>query len=142
LRIWTLHPKYLDAKGLVALWRESLLARHVLLGKTRGYRNHPQLIRFRQNENPVNCIDLYLSAVFREALVRGYHFNKEKLNRELTPAKIKVTSGQVHYEVKHLMNKLRKRDKEKFKQLSGVKLFKVHPLFKVTSGNIESWEVV
>jgi len=25
MRLWTLHPKYLDARGLVALWREGLL---------------------------------------------------------------------------------------------------------------------
>jgi hypothetical protein len=29
-RIWSLHPKYLDARGLVALWREGLLAQAVL----------------------------------------------------------------------------------------------------------------
>lgn len=33
MRLWTLHPKYLDTKGLVALWREALLAQKVLQGK-------------------------------------------------------------------------------------------------------------
>jgi hypothetical protein len=33
MRIWSLHPKYLDSKGLVALWRESLLAKNVLRDK-------------------------------------------------------------------------------------------------------------
>ena len=28
MRLWTLHPKYLDAAGLVALWREALLAQN------------------------------------------------------------------------------------------------------------------
>ena len=37
IRIWTLHPKYLDAKGLVAVWREALLAKHVLENKAKGY---------------------------------------------------------------------------------------------------------
>jgi hypothetical protein len=36
MRLWTLHPKYLDARGLVALWREALLAQKVLRGATRG----------------------------------------------------------------------------------------------------------
>ena len=27
MRIWTLHPEYLDGRGLTALWRETLLAR-------------------------------------------------------------------------------------------------------------------
>ena len=41
MRLWTLHPQYLDPRGLVALWREALLAQKVLLGRTRGYRAHP-----------------------------------------------------------------------------------------------------
>ena len=40
-------------QGLVALWREALLARAVLRGKTRGYRHHPQLHRFRASATPV-----------------------------------------------------------------------------------------
>lgn len=32
MRLWSLHPSYLDAVGLVALWREGLLARKVLQG--------------------------------------------------------------------------------------------------------------
>ena len=39
MRLWSLRPKYLDSQGLVALWREGLLAQAVLRGKTRGYRN-------------------------------------------------------------------------------------------------------
>ncbi|WP_368086417.1 pyrimidine dimer DNA glycosylase/endonuclease V [Nitrosomonas sp. Nm34] len=26
MRLWSIHPKYLDAKGLLALWREGLQA--------------------------------------------------------------------------------------------------------------------
>ena len=37
MRLWSLHPRCLDAKGLVALWREGLLAQEVLRGKTRDY---------------------------------------------------------------------------------------------------------
>ena len=39
MRLWSIHPKYLDCKGLVALWREALLAKKVLRGKTRKYAN-------------------------------------------------------------------------------------------------------
>ncbi|MDI6747818.1 MAG: pyrimidine dimer DNA glycosylase/endonuclease V [Rhodocyclaceae bacterium] len=41
MRLWTLHPRYLDARGLVALWREARLAQAVLGGKTRGYTHTP-----------------------------------------------------------------------------------------------------
>lgn len=47
MRIWSLHPQYLDRQGLTAGWREGLLAQKVLTGTTKGYRNHPQLRRFR-----------------------------------------------------------------------------------------------
>ena len=81
MRIWSLHPKYLDAKGLVALWRETLLAKHVLEGKTKGYKNHPQLDRFKNTEKPLDSVNYYLDIVYREAAERGYHFNKEKISR-------------------------------------------------------------
>jgi len=50
MRLWSLHPAYLDARGLGALWREGLLAQAVLRGKTRGYRSHPQLERWRARD--------------------------------------------------------------------------------------------
>ena len=71
MRLWTLHPKYLDPKGLVALWREALLARAVLRGETSGYTRHPQLERFRSHEKPLFALDAYLAVVFDEAVSRG-----------------------------------------------------------------------
>lgn len=63
MRLWSVHPKYLDTRGLTACWREGLLARKVLLGQTKGYRNHPQLIRFRNTQNPVAAVykDIFIS---------------------------------------------------------------------------------
>ncbi len=85
MRIWSLHPKYLDTKGLVALWRETLLAKNVLEGNTKGYKNHPQLKRFKNSEYPVQVINQYLSAVYLESLTRGYHFNIAKFNIDFNP---------------------------------------------------------
>src|SRR5665213_874155 len=56
MRLWTLHPRYLDAQGLVAAWREALLAQKVLEGATRGYTRHPQLIRFQSHPKPLEAI--------------------------------------------------------------------------------------
>lgn len=67
MRLWSLHPKYLDARGLVALWREALLAQAVLRGETRGYRRHPQLERFRNHAAPLAAMSLYLRAIHAEA---------------------------------------------------------------------------
>ena len=67
MRLWSLHPRYLDRAGLVALWREALLAQAVLRGATRGYRRHPQLVRFRSHPDPEGAIAAYLEGICREA---------------------------------------------------------------------------
>ena len=142
MRIWSLHPKYLDAKGLVALWRETLLAKHVLDGKTRGYKNHPQLIRFRKCKKPLEAVNQYLTEVFKESVLRGYKFDKKKVNQNFTKVKLKVTSKQIEYEAKHLLRKLKIRDKEKYKSLKKLNVFESHPLFKIADGEIEEWEKI
>ncbi len=142
MRIWSIHPKYLDTKGLVALWRETLLAKHVLEGKTKGYRNHPQLDRFKQTDNPIDRINQYLAVVYNEALTRNYNFDKEKIDWKFEPSIMSVTTGQIKYETQHLLNKLKIRDKEKFDTLTNLKRIDQHPIFKIEKGNIESWEIV
>lgn len=142
MRIWSLHPKYLDTKGLVALWRETLLAQHVLELKTKGYKNHPQLNRFKASANPVGAINFYLSEVYFEAEKRGYKFNRKKINWNFIPSTINVTKGQIDYEAKHLLHKLQLRDPQKFLECGKIKKFEPHPIFKIIKGNIESWEII
>lgn len=142
MRIWSINPAYLDAKGLVALWRETLLAQNVLLGKTKGYKNHPQLIRFKNTNNPQGAIATYLRAVADEADKRGYNFNRNKIINKRLQSKIKVTTGQVAYEKSHLLNKLKKRDPALHKQLKDIKIIRVHPMFSKISGKVEHWEIV
>jgi hypothetical protein len=107
MRLWTVHPQYLDTRGLVALWREALLAQAVIRGRTRGYRHHPQLDRFREQLAPRSAINAYLQAVHAESVVRGYRFDRSKAGRAGTPGKIAATTGQLDYEWKHLLAKLR-----------------------------------
>jgi len=116
MRLWSLHPAYLDAQGLVALWREGLLARKVLLRRTKGYRDHPQLERFKAQPDPVAAIDTYLLGVFKEAKRRGYHFDRNKLAGHAFRKKIGVTDGQLRYEMDHLRKKLKKRAPEALKK--------------------------
>lgn len=142
MRIWSLHPKYLDAKGLVALWRETLLAKNVLEGKTAGYRNHPQLTRFKQAKHPVDAINQYLAEVYFESVNRNYNFDIQKINWHFKQSELTVTTGQLNYEVKHLLAKLKTRDINKYKELKTQSTFDTHPLFKLVSGNIEGWEVL
>jgi hypothetical protein len=142
MRIWSIHPAYLDTKGLVALWRETLLAKNVLEGNTKGYKNHPQLIRFKSAENPIELINQYLSVVFKESLKRGYHFNKDKFNIHFQPQKLTVTQGQLNYEMLHLLKKLKNRDLHKYHEVFNDKNIVPHPVFEVIEGPIEVWEIV
>jgi len=112
MRLWSIHPKYLDPIGLVALWREGLLAKKVLEGKTRGYRNHPELDRFKSVSDPLLAINSYLYYVYLEAAKRGYHFNLEKINSGRVVARaIPIPSEQVAFEFSHLCKKLMKRNR-------------------------------
>jgi hypothetical protein len=140
MRIWSIHPKYLDKKGLVALWREGLLAKAVLEGKTKGYKNHPQLERFKKSKDPVPLINVYLCFVLKEALKRGCNFDKSKMCESFTKEKIPVKKGQLSYEFEHLKKKLKSRSPKKARELEKVEKIRTHPVFYSTKGNVEPWE--
>ena len=140
MRIWSFHPKYLDSKGLVALWRETLLAKKVFEGKTKGYLNHPQLNRFKTAKKPIDSINVYLESVWVEANKREYNFDVSKFERINDIDQIKVTTGQLNFEIGHLLKKLKSRDLKKFEENKRLVDFEIHPLFKLIEGEIESWE--
>lgn len=142
MRLWSIHPQYLDVKGLVALWREALLALAVVQGKTRGYRHHPQLIRFTSYHSPQQALNAYLTVVLQEAQRRGYQFSESKIIPTSLEHEIPVTEGQVLYEWNHLKKKLYVRDRALYKELQNVIIPHVHPLFKIVQGPVESWEKV
>jgi hypothetical protein len=140
VRLWTLHPRYLDAKGLVALWREGLLARAVLRGATQGYRHHPQLERFRAHQAPLSAINCYLKAVAAEAETRGYSFDRRKIGRSRPGIALTATRGQLAYEWKHLLRKLRGRSPALHARWRKARRPEPHPLFAVVPGEMECWE--
>jgi hypothetical protein len=140
MRIWSLHPKYLDAKGLVALWRETLLAKNVLAGQTKGYKNHPQLERFKYGNKSVTLINNYLEIVHQESKERQYNFDKSKFSVSKSKLYIPVTDAQIQYEFEHLLKKLKVRDHERYKKLKNLSSIHTHPLFFITKGDIEIWE--
>jgi len=139
MRLWSIHPQYLDAKGLVALWREGLLAQAVLAGRTHGYRNHPQLERFRDN---TGAIGVYLHHVADEAESRGYNFDRSKLPRRKSATPIKVSDGQLRFEWQHLAAKLRERDPERHLRFAEITDPLPHPFFVVVPGSVAAWEKV
>lgn len=145
MRLWSLHPELLDTKGLVACWRETLLAQKVLSGQSSGYANHPQLVRLRATAEPLETVGAYLQALLIESLRRGYHFDASKISApELAPhlGEVSVTSEQLNFEYRHLLRKLDIRSPQKAQMLREqcAQEIPVHPLFHVVPGPIEAWE--
>ena len=140
MRLWSLHPRYLDPQGLVALWREALLARAVLRGQTKGYRHHPQLDRFRAHASPRSAISTYLRAVHAEARVRGYAFDAGKIGAGRCSERIAVTQGQIVHEWDHLLRKLSKRSPSVYRRWRSVRSPDCHPLMRRYAGGIAEWE--
>jgi hypothetical protein len=142
VRLWSFHPKYLDGRGLVTLWRETLLAQQVLLGKTKGYKNHPQLDRFKPLKDPAAAVAYYLKEVWDESCRRQYCFNAGKIGQHRKPAPVAVTRGQLEYEFAWLCTKLKTRDPAQYKKIEGTKKIEPHPLFKIVPGPVADWERV
>lgn len=162
MRLWSLHPRHLDRQGLVACWREALLAQAVLAGRTRGYRSHSQLVRFREQADPLLSVGAYLAGVAEEASSRGYRFDRSRIDRPALSAtdgehadglrdrderrlddvpSIPVTDGQIAYEWQHLMAKLALRSPERHAAAHRLTP-EVHPLFHVVPGPVAAWERV
>jgi len=140
MRLWSIHPKYLDSIGLIALWRESLLAKKVLEGKTNGYKKHPQLERFKKSKHPLKFINSYISYMFEESLKRGFNFDSSKFNNEILMEKIPVNKGQIDYEFKHLLKKMKQRCPQKAKEIKMIRSIETNPIFYSVVGGIEDWE--
>lgn len=140
MRLWTLHPKYLDPAGLVALWREALLAQAVLRGRTLGYRRHPQLQRFHDCPSPRRAINRYLTYVYEEAAARGYNFDRSKLPRVAVSPLIIATQGQLAYEWSWLLRKLRGRNLPLYRAHINIVVPDPHPLFSLVPGRVSDWE--
>ncbi len=140
MRLWSIHPKYLDVKGLLAVWREGLLARRVLEGRIKGYRSHPQLERFKKSGDPILYINAYLYQIFLEAERRGYSFDESKIKVVEVSELLPVTEKQVEYEFRHLLNKLKRRAEDKYEELKDCERIEVNPIFKIIPGGVEPWE--
>ncbi|MFC0673685.1 pyrimidine dimer DNA glycosylase/endonuclease V [Brachybacterium hainanense] len=146
MRLWSLDPAILDRAALVAGWREALLAQKVLAGGTRGYRHHPQLRRFQEQDDPLASVGAYLVGLQRAATARGYRFDATRILRpehaDDVP-RIPVTAGQLAYEREHLRAKVSVREPGWLPRLpaDGAPV-PAHPLLETVPGPVEDWEVV
>ncbi len=140
MRLWTIHPKYLDSRGLCGLWREALLAQAVLSGETAGYRHHPQLERFRLHPEPASAVSSYLLGVHAESLARGYRFDRTKIGDADARVRLPETEGQLLWEWQHLMAKLRVRAPDVHASQAQVPMPEPHPMFDIVAGPVRCWE--
>ena len=142
MRLWSLHPKYLDCRGLVAVWREGLLAKKVLEGRTRGYKNHPQLIRFKASKDTIRLINSYLFEILKESEKRRYKFDSSKIESTSIKERVPVTDGQIQYELDLLNNRIKTRDPEWHSKIRNIDAPELNPVFYQVPGTIEQWEKV
>ena len=140
MRLWTLHPRYLDSIGLVALWREALLAKAVLRGRTVGYRRHPQLERFQGSADPVGAVNAYLTVIHAEATRRGYRFDSTKLRGRRAAVRMRCTRGQIAFEWEHLLRKVKARSPAHYRVIRDVSRPRAHPQFRICPGPVANWE--
>lgn len=140
MRLWSIHPKYLDKAWLLACWREWLLAKKVLEWNTKWYKNHPQLLRFKETQNSILAINSFLSQIYLESKNRWYKFQIEKIEFNDFIWIIKVTEGQLRYEMSHLLKKLQLRDTVNFEKLKNTSIINSNPVFEVIPWEIETWE--
>jgi hypothetical protein len=142
MRLWSIKICWLDSIGLVALWREALLAKAVLKNSTEGYKNHPQLVRFREYHEPLRAINTYLLRINEEADRRGFAFNAGKIDAALVDKSIRmmISQGQLDYELALLKYKLRNRSIEKYKEIANYEKGEPNDLFVSYKGPVEAWE--
>lgn len=145
VRLWSLHPELLDRQGLIACWRESLLAQAVLSGRTRGYTRHPQLERFRNHPQPLTAVAAYLEDLHLESRERGYRFDGDRIlggpaGHLARVDRISVTTGQLMLEWAHLQSKLADRSPQLHTAGPPPDPVPIHPLFSATAGPPAAWE--
>lgn len=142
MRLWSIHPRYLDRQGLTALWREGLGAlTSIKPGK--GYHNHPQLDRFKKSNHQELLLQYYMRKVLWEAEARGYKFDASKLKPLRIPSsreQIPVTRGQIEFEMKHLYKKMKERSIPQFSKNIKPKNVILNDCFYMIEGDIEPWE--
>ena len=141
MRIWSIHPKYLDSKELLNLWKETLEVKNKLLSKTNGFDHSKQLERFLDLKKPIEAINNYMSSVYKEAVKRNCEVDDEFMDWDFDDSlQIPVTSGQINLEIKELRSRLREKDEEKLHSLNGNTFLELHPIFYSIPGTIEEWE--
>ncbi|MDW5563812.1 MAG: pyrimidine dimer DNA glycosylase/endonuclease V [Methanomassiliicoccus sp.] len=140
MRLWSIHPRYLDPPGLGGLWREALLAQGVVAGRTLAYRNHPQTRRLLEQPDPWGAIHDYLIGVWDEAHRRGYAYQRSRILPHAGDHPMEVPRGQFEYEAALLRLKLEARSPRYLAGLPRPGDALPHPSIRMVEGGIAWWE--
>jgi hypothetical protein len=156
MRLWSIHPKYYDDSALARCIGEGLGGLRALCGLQKMHRNHPQLERFKKAAFCKHVLAEYIYCCHSESLVRekAYNFDFDVMYDYLEGAvegvNLPVTTGQIQYECKLLLAKMRSRSKggknrqyiELLRNDINRNQVELHPLFYAVPGPVESWEKV
>lgn len=140
MRLWSIHPRYLDPAGLCGLWREALLAQRVVEGRTLAYRRHPQVCRLLQEDDPPGAMHAYLQGVWEEGDSRGYCLDRARITPCTSSAPMAAPQGQLEYELVLLALKLRLRNPAFLDALPRVEEVEPHPSIRPVPGGAAWWE--
>ena len=140
MRLWSIHPRYLDPPGLGGLWREALLAQGIVIGRTTAYRNHPQARRVLEQPDPWGAIHDYLVGVWEEGDRRGYDYKRSRILPHAGSHPMTVPRGQLEYEAALLRLKLEARNPAYLDDLPRPECVPPHPSILVVEGGIAWWE--
>lgn len=140
MRLWSIHPRYLDPPGLGGLWREALLAQRVVEGRTAAYRSHPQARRILGQADPWGAIHDYLLGVWEEGRRRGYRYDRTRISEHSDGHSMDVPRGQIEYELALLHFKLAARNKASLSDLPTLEQALPHPSITIVEGGIAPWE--
>jgi len=151
MRLWSFHPKYLDDQTLYLTWKKGMIAVRALTGNLAGYErtyaNHGQLVRFRQQPDPVQAISDYMHALVDEAQRRGYtyprYFKRKALPKSPNGTRMTVTAGQMECEVWRYANDILGRRRgmiQHYVRFFGIPEPDPHPIFTLVRGPVAEWE--
>lgn len=148
MRLWSLNPKYLDPLGLSRNYFEGLRGYNTLIGLTKIWKNHSQLIRFKKYD-PIPYLSFYLQNVLEEAIRRDLDWTTQSILKPITndyTQSMSVTEGQIEYEINWLHHKMKNRQKVHQKYIDLLESernnVELNPIFYKVSGDIEFWEKI
>ena len=133
MNLWSFHPKYLDEKGLRAVWQDALFAQNVLSGRIKDHRKYyPQLMKFNNYFEPLAAIGAYLGFIYDDGVERGIIFQEHKImHRSKRENIFQVDRERLEDEFEQYKRKMQTVSMLQTAKLRQVSKVEPHPIFEV-----------